>query len=105
MLNTAIPFYFHMQLTKELAGKPIKEAPEDQTLPLCWYGKRPFRSVYEVRKYFKPIALSFLGSGRSKAQFEIPPEAYLIISVSQVLTNHFLQESRLTFLLLSKTHK
>ncbi|XP_039687654.1 aspartic proteinase Asp1 isoform X2 [Medicago truncatula] len=67
-------------LTKELAGKPIKEAPEDQTLPLCWYGKRPFRSVYEVKKYFKPIALSFPGSRRSKAQFEIPPEAYLIIS-------------------------
>ncbi|GAU19554.1 hypothetical protein TSUD_303670 [Trifolium subterraneum] len=67
-------------LTKELAGKPIKEAPEDQTLPLCWYGKRPFRSVYEVRKYFKPIALSFPSSGKIKAQFEIPPEAYLIIS-------------------------
>ncbi|KAK2445100.1 hypothetical protein P8452_22831 [Trifolium repens] len=67
-------------LTKELAGKPIKEAPEDQTLPLCWYGKRPFRSVYEVRKYFKPIALSFPSSGRMKAQFEIPPEAYLIVS-------------------------
>jgi hypothetical protein len=87
-------------LTKELAGKPIKEAPEDQTLPLCWYGKRPFRSVYEVRKYFKPIALSFPSSGRMKAQFEIPPEAYLIVSVSQVPINQFLKESRLFFLLL-----
>ncbi|CAL5204394.1 unnamed protein product [Lathyrus oleraceus] len=67
-------------LTKELAGKPIQEAPEDQTLPLCWSGKRPFRSVYDVKKYFKPIAFSFPGCGRTKAQFEIPPEAYLIIS-------------------------
>ncbi|KAJ1386634.1 Xylanase inhibitor, C-terminal, partial [Sesbania bispinosa] len=38
-------------LKKELAGKPLKEAPDDQTVPLCWH-----------------------------AQFEIPPEAYLIIS-------------------------
>lgn len=71
-----------MQLQKELAGKAITEAPHDQTLPLCWYGKRPFRSIYEVRKYFKPIGLSFPSSGRNKALFEIPPEAYLIISVS-----------------------
>ncbi|XP_061360022.1 aspartic proteinase Asp1-like [Gastrolobium bilobum] len=67
-------------LKKDLAGKPIKEAPDDRTVPLCWHGKRPFRSIYEVRKYFKPMALSFTSSGRSKAQFEIPPEAYLIIS-------------------------
>ncbi|XP_057420105.1 aspartic proteinase Asp1-like [Lotus japonicus] len=67
-------------LKKELAGKPLKEAPDDQTLPLCWHGKRPFRSVYEVRKYFKPMALSFTSSGRTNTQFEIPPEAYLIVS-------------------------
>lgn len=75
-------FNFHAQLKKELAGKPLKEAPDDQTLPLCWHGKRPFRSVYEVRKYFKPMALSFTSSGRTNTQFEIPPEAYLIVSVS-----------------------
>ncbi|XP_019417617.1 PREDICTED: aspartic proteinase Asp1-like [Lupinus angustifolius] len=67
-------------LKKELAGKPIKEAYDDQTLPLCWHSKRPFKSIYEVRKYFKPIALSFTSSGKFKAQFEIPPEDYLIIS-------------------------
>ena len=76
-------FNVNIQLRKELAGKPIKEAPDDHTVPLCWHGRRPFRSLYDVRKYFKPMALSFTGSnGRSKAQFEIPPEAYLIISVS-----------------------
>jgi len=75
-------FNFHMKLRKESGGKPLKEAHGDQTLPLCWHGKRPFKSIYEVRKYFKPITLSFSSNGRSKAQFEIPPEGYLIISVS-----------------------
>ncbi|KAG2399358.1 Aspartic proteinase [Vigna angularis] len=67
-------------LRKESGGKPLKEAHGDQTLPLCWHGKRPFKSIYEVRKYFKPITLSFSSNGRSKALFEIPPEGYLIIS-------------------------
>ncbi|MED6193059.1 hypothetical protein PIB30_015493 [Stylosanthes scabra] len=66
-------------LEKELAGKPIKQSHDDETLPQCWHGRRPFRSIHEVRKYFKPMSLTFAG-GRSKAQFEIPPEAYLIIS-------------------------
>ncbi|KAF7840152.1 aspartic proteinase Asp1-like [Senna tora] len=67
-------------LKKELHGKPLREAPDDQTVPLCWHGKRPFRSIQEVRKYFKPLALSFATSRRAKSVFEIPPEAYLIIS-------------------------
>lgn len=71
-----------MQLNKELHRKPIKAAPDDQTLPMCWHGKRPFRSINEVKKYFKPLTLSFTNGGRVKPQFEIPPEAYLIISVS-----------------------
>ncbi|GAU25401.1 hypothetical protein TSUD_70530 [Trifolium subterraneum] len=67
-------------LNKELNRKPIKAAPDDQTLPMCWHGKRPFRSINEVKKYFKPLTLSFTNGGRVKPQFEIPPEAYLIIS-------------------------
>ncbi|GER34827.1 eukaryotic aspartyl protease family protein [Striga asiatica] len=34
-----------------LSGKPVKEATEDRTLPLCWKGKRPFKSTRDVRKY------------------------------------------------------
>ncbi|KAJ1405026.1 Xylanase inhibitor, N-terminal [Sesbania bispinosa] len=60
--------------------KAHKVAPDDQTLPICWHGRRPFKSIKEVRKYFKPLVLSFTNGGRVKAQFEIPPEAYLIIS-------------------------
>ncbi|WCJ37758.1 Eukaryotic aspartyl protease family protein [Euphorbia peplus] len=68
-------------LKKILNGKPLKEAEnDDQTLPLCWKGKKPFRSVREVKKYFKTFTLKFTSGGRVKTQFDFPPEAYLIIS-------------------------
>lgn len=68
-------------LRKILAGKPLTEADnEDTTLPICWKGKRPFKSVRDVRKYFKTFTLSFNSGGRFKTHFEFPPEAYLIIS-------------------------
>lgn len=67
-------------LRKDLSGKPLKEAVDDHTLPLCWKGRQPFKSVRDVRKYFKPLALSFSNGWRSMSQFEIPPESYLIIS-------------------------
>ncbi|KAJ9172567.1 hypothetical protein P3X46_015791 [Hevea brasiliensis] len=64
-------------LKKELSGKPLGETPDDQTLPLCWKGKKPFKSIHDVKKFFKTFALSFTSNGR---KFEFPPEAYLIIS-------------------------
>ncbi|XP_042509561.1 aspartic proteinase Asp1-like [Macadamia integrifolia] len=64
---------------KDLVGKPLKEAPEDNTLPLCWKGGKPFIFIGEAKPYFSSVVLSF-GGGRNKAQFEIPPESYLIIS-------------------------
>ncbi|CAI9091076.1 OLC1v1025997C1 [Oldenlandia corymbosa var. corymbosa] len=67
-------------LTKELNGKPLREATDDDTLPHCWKGRNPFRSINEVAKFFKPLALKFNNGWRSKPQFEIPPEGYLIIS-------------------------
>lgn len=51
---------------------------------MCWHGKKPFRSIDEVKKYFKPLVLSFSNGGKVKSQFEIPPEAYLIISASYI---------------------
>ncbi|KAK8587685.1 hypothetical protein V6N13_086665 [Hibiscus sabdariffa] len=68
-------------LKKELSGRSLKEAPEDQTLPLCWKGQKPFRSVRDAKRYFKTVlSLAFTNSGRRKTQFELHPEAYLIIS-------------------------
>ncbi|XP_059656334.1 aspartic proteinase Asp1 [Cornus florida] len=67
-------------VSKELEGKPLMVARDDKTLQLCWKGKKPFKNLHEVRKYFKPLAVSFANGWKSKSVFEIPPEAYLIIS-------------------------
>lgn len=71
-----------VQVTKELKGKPVREAVDDKTLPFCWKGRKPFTSMRDVKKYFKPLALSFSSGWRSKTTFEIPLEGYLLISVS-----------------------
>lgn len=71
---------FLYSVEKELRGKPLQEANNDPTLPFCWKGKKPFVSISEVKKYFKSFALSFSKGWKSKAQFEMPPESYLIIS-------------------------
>ncbi|KAL6519982.1 hypothetical protein OROHE_017125 [Orobanche hederae] len=74
---------YHSLLTfikKEISGKSLEEATDDHTLPFCWKGKKPFTSTRDVRKYFKPLAFSFPNGWRTKPQFEISPESYLIIS-------------------------
>ncbi|XP_022141111.1 aspartic proteinase Asp1-like isoform X2 [Momordica charantia] len=63
-------------LKNDLKGK-LRDEPEDETLPVCWKGTKAFKSVADVRNFFKPLALGFTNS---KNQFQIPPEAYLIIS-------------------------
>ncbi|XP_042974591.1 aspartyl protease APCB1-like [Carya illinoinensis] len=68
-----------IEVKKELTGR---EALDDKTLPLCWRGRMPFQSLQDVRKYFKPLALSFTNGGKAKIQLELPPDAYLIISIS-----------------------
>ncbi|KAL4022769.1 hypothetical protein IC575_016514 [Cucumis melo] len=65
-------------LRNGLKGQPLRDAPEDKTLPMCWKGSKAFKSVADARNFFKPLALSFGNS--KKVQFQIPPEAYLIIS-------------------------
>ncbi|KAH8502717.1 hypothetical protein H0E87_014138 [Populus deltoides] len=67
-------------MKRELSTKPLREALDDQTLPICWKGRKPFKSVRDVKKYFKTFALSFTNDGKSKTQLEFPPEAYLIVS-------------------------
>ncbi|CAK7354684.1 unnamed protein product [Dovyalis caffra] len=67
-------------MKRELSSKPLREALDDRTLPLCWKGRKPFKSVRDVKKYFKTFALSFMNDGKSKTQLEFPPEACLTIS-------------------------
>ncbi|KAJ6908216.1 hypothetical protein NC651_018606 [Populus alba x Populus x berolinensis] len=67
-------------MKREIPAKHLTEALDDQTLPICWKGRKPFKSVRDVNKYFKTFALSFKNGGKSKTQLEFPPEAYLIVS-------------------------
>ncbi|TVU10860.1 hypothetical protein EJB05_44413, partial [Eragrostis curvula] len=50
----------------------------DTEFELCWKGSNKFKSVGEVKSFFKPIFLIFR-FGKKKATFDIPPENYLFI--------------------------
>ncbi|XP_038726301.1 aspartic proteinase Asp1-like isoform X2 [Tripterygium wilfordii] len=65
-------------IRQDIKGKPLKDAPEDKTLPVCWKGGKPFKSIRDVSGYFKPMALSFTNA--KNVQLQLPPEAYLIVT-------------------------
>ncbi|XP_019416318.1 PREDICTED: aspartic proteinase Asp1-like [Lupinus angustifolius] len=62
--------------------KTWTEIVRDESLPICWKGPKPFRTIGYVRFYFKPLALTFTSS--KNVQFELPPESYLSISEGKV---------------------
>ncbi|XP_022768158.1 aspartic proteinase Asp1-like isoform X2 [Durio zibethinus] len=64
---------------KDLSGKQLQDV-KDKALPICWKGAKSFKSVTEARKYFNTFALSF--NGASNTHLLLPPEAYLIVTVS-----------------------
>ncbi|XP_043809002.1 aspartic proteinase Asp1 isoform X2 [Manihot esculenta] len=65
-------------IRKDLSGKPLKDAPEEKALSICWKGAKPFKSVSDVKSYFKPLSLSFTKS--KNVQLQLPPEGYLIVT-------------------------
>ncbi|KAL3504210.1 hypothetical protein ACH5RR_034051 [Cinchona calisaya] len=66
-------------LKKDLNGrKEVQDALDDKSLPVCWKGPKPFKSVTDVKNYFKPLSLVF--SKAKNVQFQLEPEAYLIIT-------------------------
>lgn len=64
-------------IKKGLSEKPLN-AVDDGALPICWKGAKPFKSVHDVKNYFKPLTISFTKA--KNAQLQIPPEAYLIVT-------------------------
>lgn len=62
----------------DLKGKQLKRATEDASLPICWKGAKSFKSVSDVKNYFKPLALRFKKVKNS--HMLIPPEGYLIVT-------------------------
>ena len=69
---------WRMLQLKASLSKSLKEVP-DPALPLCWKGPRPFKSVDDIKKEFKPLVSLKFGGGVTMA---IPPENYLVITVS-----------------------
>ncbi|VFQ80692.1 unnamed protein product [Cuscuta campestris] len=74
-------------LEKGLSGKPLSRVDDDNTLPLCWKqgNNKPFKSLQDVKQYFKPFSLGFANPwwhlwNNPYSYFEISPESYLIIS-------------------------
>ncbi|KAK7377452.1 hypothetical protein VNO80_02877 [Phaseolus coccineus] len=65
-------------VTGDLKGKQLTRATEDPSLPICWKGPKSFKSLSDIKKYFKPLAFSFTKT--KNVQMQLPPEAYLIIS-------------------------
>ncbi|KAF3447004.1 hypothetical protein FNV43_RR12184 [Rhamnella rubrinervis] len=62
----------------DLNGNPLKDTTQDQSLPVCWKGTKTFKSVQDVKNYFKPLALIFTNA--KNVQLLLPPEAYLIVT-------------------------
>ncbi|KAL6870813.1 hypothetical protein ACP4OV_014661 [Aristida adscensionis] len=78
---TYLPDSVHVQLVSSLKAslsKSLKEVP-DPELTLCWKGPRPFRSVDDLKKEFKPLVSLKLEHG---VTMMIPPKNYLIITES-----------------------
>lgn len=67
-------------MKSDLSKTPLKEVSDDPSLSVCWKGQKPFKSVNDVKQYFKTLALSFVNAKRTL--LEVPPENYLIITVS-----------------------
>ncbi|WVZ53823.1 hypothetical protein U9M48_004713 [Paspalum notatum var. saurae] len=74
---TAQPYQAVVSALKGDLSKSLKQV-SDPNLPLCWKGNKAFNSVFDVKKEFKSLFLSFASA--KNAVMEIPPENYLIVT-------------------------
>jgi len=74
---TAQPYQAVVSALKSGLSKSLKQV-SDPSLPLCWKGPKAFKSVFDVKKEFKSLFLSFASA--KNAVMEIPPENYLIVT-------------------------
>ncbi|XP_062116972.1 aspartyl protease APCB1 [Humulus lupulus] len=66
---------------EELSAVGLVRDFSDPLLPICWQAKMPFRSVADVKQFFKTITLQFGSSWwLVSTRLQIPPEGYLSIS-------------------------
>ncbi|KAG2556283.1 aspartic proteinase Asp1-like [Panicum virgatum] len=74
---TAQPYQAVVSALKGGLSKSLKQV-SDPELPLCWKGQKAFKSVFDVKKEFKPLSLSFPNA--KNAVMDIPPENYLVVT-------------------------
>ncbi|KAH8508946.1 hypothetical protein H0E87_010906 [Populus deltoides] len=85
--------YFNVQVyqsilnlvRKDLAGKPLKDAPEEKELAVCWKTAKPIKSILDIKSYFKPLTISFMNA--KNVQLQLAPEDYLIITEAYLTTS------------------
>ncbi|KAJ6709352.1 ASPARTYL PROTEASES [Salix koriyanagi] len=63
---------------KDLSGKPLKDAPKEKALPVCWKTAKPIKSIFDVKSFFKPLTINFTNAKNVKLQ--LAPEDYLILT-------------------------
>ena len=73
-----VMMFSFLQLKGEVS-RTLEEV-SGRSLPLCWKGKEPFKSMLDVKKEFKSLVPNF-ASGK-KTLMEIPTENYLIVTVN-----------------------
>ncbi|MED6150504.1 hypothetical protein PIB30_072916 [Stylosanthes scabra] len=66
------------RVINDLKRQRLERATDDPSLPICWKGTKPFKSLSDVKSYFKPLAFSFQKVKNS--QLQLPPESYLIVT-------------------------
>ncbi|KAG8378247.1 hypothetical protein BUALT_Bualt08G0117800 [Buddleja alternifolia] len=66
-------------IKRDLNGKQLKDATDDKSLPVCWKGSKPFKSIRDAVSYFKPLVLNFTDA--KNVHFQLRPESYLIVTV------------------------
>lgn len=76
--------FWILQVGVTLEGSSLTKV-DDDALPACWEENEPIQSVDDVKNKFKPLELTF-GHGANQATMEIPPENYIVVTVSKPWT-------------------
>uniref|UniRef100_A0A453N6J0 Peptidase A1 domain-containing protein n=2 Tax=Aegilops tauschii subsp. strangulata TaxID=200361 RepID=A0A453N6J0_AEGTS len=81
---TFVPAQIYNELVSKVRGTLSESSlveVKGRALPLCWKGKRPFRSVNDVKNQFKALSLKITHAS-STSNLDIPPQNYLIVEVN-----------------------
>lgn len=57
---------------------PLKDAPEEKALAVCWKTAKPIKSILDIKSFFKPLTINFIKA--KNVQLQLAPEDYLIIT-------------------------